>query len=392
MREELIINFDAGFVGEDLELWSDGLNITIRDGIIEHIGRGKASGRNVVDFNVALAMPPLANLHTHILDYAFPEVGWDLDIDSLVGDPYGVKYYMLSKSDMNSLKNALTRFLNHSWSYGVGIVVEFREGGVANALLDIDSRPKTHLVFGMPADTANVLKQVVEMGKFVNGIGISSPLYFRDSDLRALNNLTKSLNIYIHTHVSEVAETYDEDDLEYALKYFRPDAVVHGTYLNYDELLLLKELKIPLIMCLRSNLWFVGRLPDLKAIKNLDIDVGLGTDNASWIKGDLWRELDLLVNTLRVKGVLEPKWVLKAATNSAVVGIDSRLREGNRANVLVINEELTSIKYARDKYLATVKRGGPEGVEVLITDGALRYCSSRCEALCNNLRDVLSRR
>jgi len=119
--DELIINFDSGFVDEDLELWSNGLNIVIRDGIIEHIGRGKASGRNVVNFDVALAMPPLANLHTHILDYAFPEVGWDLDIDSLVGDPYGVKYLMLSKSDIDSLKNALTRFLNHSWSYGVEI-------------------------------------------------------------------------------------------------------------------------------------------------------------------------------------------------------------------------------------------------------------------------------
>lgn len=392
MSEELIMNFNSGFVGEDLELWSNGLNIAIRDGVIEHIGRGKASGRNVVDFNVALAMPPPANLHTHILDYAFPEVGWDLDIDSLVGDPYGVKYLMLSKSNTNSLKNSIIRFLNHSWSYGVGIIVEFREGGVTNALLDIDSRPTTHLVFGMPSDITNALNQVVEMGEFINGIGISSPLYFGGSDLKALNNLTKSLNIYIHAHISEVAEAHDEDDLEYALKHFRPDAIVHGTYLSHDELALLKDLKIPLIMCLRSNLWFVGRLPDLKTIKNLEMDVGLGTDNASWIKGDLWRELDLLVNTLRARGVLEPKWVLKAATNSAIVGIDSRLREGNRVNILVINEELTSIKYARDKYLATVKRGGPEGVEVLITDGVLRYCSSRCEAVCNNLRDVLSRR
>ncbi|MEM2206632.1 MAG: amidohydrolase family protein [Sulfolobales archaeon] len=390
MGDELIINFDSGFVDEDLELWSNGLNIVIRDGIIEHIGRGKASGRNVVNFDVALAMPPLANLHTHILDYAFPEVGWDLDIDSLVGDPYGVKYLMLSKSDIDSLKNALTRFLNHSWSYGVGILVEFREGGITSTLLDIDSRPKTHLVFGMPTDTTNALSQVAEMGKFINGIGVSSPLYFRGNDLRALNNLAKSLNIYIHTHISEVAETHDEGDLEYALKYFRPDAIVHGTYLSHDELTLLKDLKIPLIMCLRSNLWFVGRLPDLKTIKNLDIDVGLGTDNASWVKGDLWRELDLLVNMLRTRGVLEPKWVLKVATNSAIVGINNRLREGNRANILIINEELTSIKYARDKYLATVKRGGSEGVEVLITDGVLRYCSSRCEAICNNLRDVLS--
>ncbi len=389
MVEEVVMNFDAGFIGEDLEFWDDGLNIVVRNGIIEHIGRGVVSGRNVINFNNMLVMPPLANLHTHVLDYAFPEVGWDLDIDSLVGDPYGVKYLMLSRSGRDSLEKAISRFLNHSWNYGVGVVVEFREGGPTNASLDINSRPKTHLVFGMLADTSKVA-QVVEMSRFVRGVGISSPLYFKGVELEALNNLAKDLNMYVHAHISEVVETHDEGDLEYMLKHIKPDAVVHGTYLNEDELKLLKDLKIPLIMCLRSNLWFVGGLPNLKAVRDLGVEVGLGTDNASWIKGDLWRELDLLVNVLRVKGLLDPKWILEVATNSRLVGIDGRLREGGMANLLVINEELTSIRYARNKYLAVVKRGGSESVEVLITDGVLRYCSSRCETLCNNIRNRIS--
>ncbi len=389
MVEELVLNFDAGFVGEDLELWDSGVNMVVRDGLIEHVGRGKSAGRNVVNFNNVLVMPPLANLHTHILDYAFPEVGWDLDIDTLVGDPYGVKYLMLSKADNTSLRNAIQRFLNHSWNCGVGVVVEFREGGASNAVLDLSSRPKTHIVLGMPVRQDGVVDQVREMSEFVNGVGISSPLYFREDELEALNKLSKDLNMIVHAHISEVAESHDGGDLEYMLKHLKPSAVVHGTYLNYEELTTLKEHGIPLIMCLRSNLWFVGAVPDLRTIRELEMDVGLGTDNASWIKGDLWRELDLLTNLLRVKGVLDPKWVLKAATNSALVGINNRLCEGCRANILAINEELTSIRYAKDKYLATVKRGGPEGVEVLVTDGVLRYCSSRSKALCDNLRDSI---
>ncbi|MEM0453724.1 MAG: amidohydrolase family protein [Sulfolobales archaeon] len=387
MVEELVMNFDSGIIGEELEEWSDGLNIVIRDGIIEHIGKGKASGRNVINFNNTFVMPPLANLHTHILDYAFPEVGWDLDIDSVVGDPYGVKYLMLSKATEHSLREAITRFLHHSWRYGIGILVEFREGGVTHASLDKDSRPLTHLVFGIPTKVINVADQVYEMKELINGVGISSPLYFRGDELKSLGRIARELNIGIHVHISEVIDTYEEDDLRYMLKYLKPDAIVHGTYLGEDELILLRELKIPLIMCLRSNLWFVGKVPNLKLIKDLGIEVGLGTDNASWVKGDLWRDLDLLTNLMRVKGVLDPKWVLRTATNAEVVGLNNRVSEGSKVNLLMINEELTSIRYSKNKYLAIIKRGGPEGVEVLINDGIIRYCSSKYETLCNNIRD-----
>lgn len=390
MAEEIVMNFDLGFVGDELDEWSSGLNVVARDGVIEHIGRGKASGSNVINFNSALVMPPLANLHTHILDYAFPEVGWDLDIDSVVGDPYGVKYYMLGITPNHMLRDAVRRFVDHSWRYGVGVLVEFREGGVNYASLDIESRPSTHLVFGMPTRPVDVAGQVIEMKEMIDGVGVSSPLYFTSDELRSLGDLSRKLNIQIHAHVSEVVETYEGNDLNYLLKCLRPDAVVHGTYLREEELAVLKDLRIPLIMCLRSNLWFVGKLPELGLIKDLEIDVGLGTDNASWIKGDLWRELDLLTNLLRVKGVLDPKWVLRIATNSEVVGIKNKLCEGVKANFLVINDELTSIKYAKNKYLATIKRGGPESVEVLVTDGIIRYCSNRYEALCNNIRNFLS--
>jgi cytosine/adenosine deaminase-related metal-dependent hydrolase len=391
MTEELILNFDLGFVGDDLELWGEGLHLVIRDGVVEGVGRGRASGGNVVNFSNSLVMPPLANLHTHILDYIYPEIGWDLDIDSLVGEPYSVKYLMLSRASKDTLKEAINRFLRHSWGYGVGVIVEFREGGLTNTLLDYGLRPKTHLVFGMPVD-GDVVDEVRVMSKYVDGVGISSPLYFSYEVLKDLGGITSSLGLQVHAHISEVEETYVEGDLKHLIRCLRPNAVVHGVFLRRPELELLKELGIPLIICLRSNQWFIGKLPDLKLIYEVGLDVGLGTDNASWVKGDLWRDLDLLTSLLRVKGVLDPKWVLRVATNSSVVGIDTKLREGSKANLLVINTEETSIKYARDKYLAVVKRGGPEGVEVLITDGVIRYCSERYEAVCDNLRNFLSRR
>lgn len=387
MTDELVLNVSSGIVGSDLEFVDGWINISISDGIIQHIGRGKASGRYVIELSNSLAMPPLANLHVHILDYVMPEVGWDLDLDDLVGDPYGVKYRVLNRSTPAELRNAINRFLKHSWMYGVGFIAEFREGGINNALLDFNSRPETHLVLGMPINVSNAVDEFMEMVRYVNGLAISSPLYYSEDALRELSRLSINLGIQVHAHISETSETRGEGDLEHLLRYLRPSAIVHGTFLSRDELELLKELNIPLIICPRSNYWFLGRLPDMRAIYELGLEVGIGSDNACWIKCDLWRDLELLSNILRPMGLLNPKWILKIAVNSGIIGFSNYLMEGSKPNLLIINSELTSINYSKDKYLALIKRGGPEAVELLIINGKVRYYSERLK---NHYKELLT--
>ena len=155
--------------------------------------------------------------------------------------------------------------------------------------------------------------------------------------------------------------------------------------------MLLGELGIPLILCPRSNYWFLGKVPNLKAIYELNLRVGLGTDNACWIKGDLWRDMEFLANILRSKGILDPKWLLKASTvSSEIIGLSNFICEGCEANILMVNEELVPIKTSKNKYLAIVKRGGPEAVEGLIIDGIPKYCSDKYETLCRNIRNGFS--
>lgn len=387
----VVINFDSGFVGSDLEYVEGGLHIEVCDGVIEHIGRGRASGSNVIDLGPVAIMPPLANLHVHILDYILPEVGWDLDLDSMVGEPYSVKYLIIGRASEQELSNVINKFIELSWRYGVGVVAEFREGGSSGAKLDIKSRPKTHFVLGMPKlINGDVVNEVWSMRDYVNGIAVSSPLYFPEEVLKELGKIARSLNLQIHAHVSETPETHEGGDLSYLLSCIRPTAIVHGTYLTEEELMLLSDLGIPLILCPRSNYWFLGSVPNLKTIYELNLSVGLGTDNACWVKGDLWRDLEFLANTLRSRGVLDPKWLLKISTvSSEIIGLRNSICEGCSANMLILNEELVPIRTSKDKYLAVIKRGGPEAVEGLIVDGVPRYCSSRYEAVCNNIRNSI---
>ena len=124
------------------------------------------------------------------------------------------------------------------------------------------------------------------------------------------------------------------------------------------------------------------------------IVIGLGTDNAGWIKPDLWRDAEEVLLRLRYLGINDPKWVLKALTINAgnILGLRYELSEGVKANILLLRNDLLMLGNVRNKYLAVVKRSGPELVGGVFIDGTLRYCSEEAKTLCNSLRDFISRR
>ncbi|MFN3268094.1 MAG: hypothetical protein ACK416_02420, partial [Zestosphaera sp.] len=82
---QLSITVAGGFLGSSLEFVEGPLTLVIEENRIHSISRGTGGAHDMRGY---LVLPPLANMHTHILDYVSPEFGWDLDIDSVVGEPY----------------------------------------------------------------------------------------------------------------------------------------------------------------------------------------------------------------------------------------------------------------------------------------------------------------
>jgi cytosine/adenosine deaminase-related metal-dependent hydrolase len=393
MNSEVSLVVDGLFHGYDLEFIEGPITITINaeKGFIENISKGSNGLLNLRGYT---ALPPLTNLHTHLLDYAIAEEGWDLDIDSVVGEPYGLKYKLLKRERKEILLSAILSAEKIAWNNGIGIIVEFRELGIAGSLLDLSKRDPSHLVLGMPSkhDSSSVdeAKQLLEID---DGLGISSPLYYSQDVLSHIYNLIKGFPVtkHLHAHISETTETHDKGDLEYMLKVMKPSAIIHGTHLTSDEITLLNELNIPLILCLRSNLWFSSGIPDIRSIYNSGIKIGLGSDNAGWIKLDIWREGELLLNMSRLYGVNDPVWVLKAMTISAeIVGLDNAIVEGNRTNLLLVESDPLRLNTAKNKHVAVIKRGGSEYVGALVIDGRPKYCNGKAKTLCNNIRYVIS--
>ena len=398
MSNSVLIKVSGAFLGRDLRYVEGPVIIEVTDeGIIGSISTSYSSvlkSSKEFDLRGYVALSPLANLHVHMLDYAILESGWELDIDSLVGEPYGLKYVLLKKLNRGILKQTIQKARWLNWAHGIGIIAEFRELGLEGLIVDSDIRVNGHLILAMPSSHGvESVKEIRELIKFSDGIGISSPLYFSRGILESLIKICKEKGKYVVAHIAETQETYNEGDLSYLISVGAADVIVHGTYLKNEDIELLKDSGTALIICPRANMWFSGKLPPLKELYESGIQVGIGTDNMGWIKPDLWRDMELIFTLLRNQGVADPKWVLRACTIAAeIFGIKNYINEGAPANLLLLNSEHLGIEAVRNKWLAVIKRGGAEAVGALIVGGEPRYCSGKGETLCNNLRYFFSRR
>ncbi len=391
MLSEVSFTVGGAFVGVDLEFIEGPLTITldVDRGMIAGIEKGFKG----LDLRGYVASPPLADMHVHLLDYAISEEGWDLDIDSVVGEPYGLKYVLLEKLGNEVIKLALSRVLSHIKALGIGLLVEFRELGIRGLSIDVKA-DLNHYVLGMPSSHKPSINEVTKILRLSNGIAISSPNYFSYEDLKMIYSLARQSRSYVFVHIAETRDARAEGDFEKVLKTGKPTAIVHGVWLSRDDLELLKHYDIPLILCLRSNRWFLSGYPRVKDIYVLGITVGLGTDNAGWIKPDLWRDGEELLLSLRAQGVNDALWVMKALTTNAsrILGIDYYLGEGVKANIMFLRRDVLNIDVVKNKHLSFIKRGGSEAVGGILISGRPSLCRWDVEALCNSVRNVISRR
>ena len=376
-RLRCVINVGYGIIGENLDLYED-ISIEIENGIITHIGRGfRRDCKRVFTFPDGIAMPLLTNAHVHTGDYVVPEVGSDLYIDDLVGEPYGIKYLMLKKYS-SYLQSAISSFLKSALLSGTYVIVDFREGGVKGLKIGIEACrdiPIKYIPLGMPIERTpqELDKELNELLRLTKGIALSSPLYYSDELLNIIAN--KVINYkerIISAHISETEETWERKDLEYLLEYIKPNQIVHGIYLSESELQLLKDLGTYLIMCPRANFWFVGKYPPIDKIYELGVKVALGTDNSGWIKPSIWRDMEIIASIMRSKlGTIDPNWILKAAILGGPESVKVEpplIDEGQKAYLMVLSGPLFPIKSAHDKKLAIIKRGGPESLALIVIE------------------------
>ncbi|MEL9929293.1 MAG: amidohydrolase family protein [Sulfolobales archaeon] len=379
-----IIEADILLMGRELEIKRN-VSIYVEDGIIGSIGlKGFSTSMDSrtirIDLRGGIIMPPLVNSHIHMADIGFEEVGWDLDIDSLVGEPYGLKYIMLRKFE-KEVPGYIARALRLSRDSGVMMLNDFREMGLKGLRQGVKAGESFNDMIYIPSympdpeSRDSLEKEIREALSMTKWIGISSPHYYDHELLKLIDSYAREHDAWIISHVAETRDVREERDFERLRDLRRLRAVVHGIYLSFDELLELRDRGVSLIICPRSNMWFGSGEVNKNMFEIEDLRIGLGTDNAGWIKPDLWREAEVLVDVMRLKHFgFDPREVLKYATvyGGEIFGFRNYIEEGLEAALIGLKSEWLNPDRSGNIYLSIIKRGGIESIRITLFRNSLR--------------------
>ncbi|BDC19213.1 amidohydrolase family protein [Acidianus sp. HS-5] len=353
-----ILNVRKVLLGDNLEI-KDNANIEICNGQITHIGNGFAS--NGKNFTTGIAIPSLVNSHVHILDYAFPEIGIDKALKDLVGDPNSIKYEFLSKLNEKELTNFSLKYIYNSINFGIITIVDFRELGILGSKIALSTKRKiagiNYIILGRLEKNEFSEENLTKLAEIDDGFGVSSMSSYSRQELEKISYAFK--NKIRAAHVSETLRQNLKSDLEYFIKYLKPNLVIHGTWLSENEMLLLKDNNISLVFCPRSNLWFSSGIPKIATAIRSGVNILLGTDNAAWISPNLWKEMETALLISRLQDPLSnySREILRAVTINAKFLGDNKIEEGIKSNFIIIEGDKTGILRAHDTYSAIIKRG-----------------------------------
>lgn len=340
-------------VGDDIEPARDVCIFVDDQGNVESIEGWGSCPQGAAGGSWAVVLPQPANAHVHSADGGFPEFGVDLGLHELVAPPDGLKYRMLSTLSGAELVASIARTYYLAYKMGVGLLVDFREGGgegcqAAHAALRSTARDLELLVLGTPGPG---------FPEGCDGLGVSSPLDYPESLLRQLTSLFP----VSMTHVAEDPNNWAQGDLQEAIRSgFK--GIVHGTYLTSEELEAVRDRGVGLVMCPRSNLWHGLRAPPVADAIRLGVTLGLGSDNAAWSVPEPWSEAELALLLARSQGLKSPlasRGVLRAlfVGGYRVVGREPRtIVEGRRLHSVIVDGASTGILAASSVEDAIIKR------------------------------------
>ncbi len=337
------LNLGGVLVGEELELVK-GVNLTVEDGRITHIGKGWSQG---IDLRNFIALPPLVNSHVHSADYSFKEFGTTETLARLVGDPNSLKFVNFLRADEEELIKAIKEFKLRAYGYGVLAIVDFREGGIPGALQarKAEVRGVKHVVLSAfyDEDEAKIGRELVD------GVGVPSMSSLRGWHYELFRDKIRAI------HVSETLKHYLRKDFERAVELLKPHFVVHATHLRRDDF---ERLQVPVAFCPRSNLWHGVGVPRIAEALEAGVKVMLGTDNGAWNEPDLLEEAKFAYYITRLQKPQSDfsKELLKAVTvNAYWLTGHKPISEGNPANLVLI--EGNGILDSYNPYSALLKRG-----------------------------------
>jgi cytosine/adenosine deaminase-related metal-dependent hydrolase len=361
------IKSGIAIVGENLDIINNVCININEDGIIESIEKSNNCNNYIGNENL-IAIPQPANAHVHSGDNSFPEYGVKEELHELVAYPNGLKHKLLSSLSYEKLIGGISSFYSIAYNMGIGLVVDFREGGGIGCKASKEAQKYVKdmdvVVLGRPGP---------DFPNNCDGLGISSPIDYKEDYVIDLSKKFKPSM----THIAEDEKTRKNNDFEIAMK-SDFNAFIHGLYLNEKDFENLSHKNIYLIFCPSSNMWHGMRFPPVELTLKYNIKFAIGTDNASWFLPDVFREtyeLLLILRLNRIRGEEVAKELMKSLYINGYksIGLEPRLiEEGKTAHFLLIDGYNSGIINSINIYNSIIKRVQPEFIKFRIDKNNLK--------------------
>ncbi len=336
-----------GLIGDNLELKQ---NITIffdEKGKISELAYEDPD--SVINFDEEkenlLVIPSLINSHVHIGDSFAKERGFNKELIDVVSPPNGIKHQLLKETPITEKAKGIKCAIEEMISNGISYFIDFRENNIEGIELlkrVISGEQIKSLIFGR----FNQIKEIEPIFNISDGIGL--PSYHNitidvKSELKKYKYISKKK---IACHVAELNR--DSNLLRQIFDDGLVDIIIHGTKLEKSDLELIKEKKISIVLCPRSNGYFGLGFPPINEILELNIPISLGTDNVMVNNLDLFEEMRYLYYIARIQMKKEKieninaKDLLKMVTINAakIYNLESEvgsISKGKSGDLIVIN-------------------------------------------------------
>lgn len=397
-----------------------GVNVFVRDGVIESIGTQEQTADEVIDGSHMVMYPGLINTHHHLyqtFSRNLPEVQ-NMELFPWLKTLYeiwknlnsDVVYYSSLTGMGELLKTGCTCCLDHHYVFpsGTGMDLMDAQFSAADALgmrfyatrgsmdlsvkdggLPPDSVVQT--VDEIMKDSEDTVKKFHDPSRYsMHRVALApcSPFSVSADLLRESAKLARKLHVRLHTHL---AETKDEE--HYTLERFgmRPLAYMeslgwmgedvwyaHGIHFNDEELKHLAETKTGVAHCPISNMKLSSGIARIPEMLKLGVPVGLAVDGSASNDGsNLLEELrtGFLLHRLNSSSAAPSGYdMLKIATrgSASILGRDDigQIAVGMAADFFLINLDriaLTGAQFDVASMLGTV--GFKGNVDYTVVNG-----------------------
>ncbi len=397
-----------------------GVNVYVRDGVIESIGTEVQTADEVIDGSHMVMYPGLINTHHHLyqtFSRNLPEVQ-NMELFPWLKTLYeiwknlnpDVVYYSSLTGMGELLKTGCTCCLDHHYVFPAGTGMDLMDAqfGAADALgmrfhatrgsmdlsvkdggLPPDSVVQT--VDEIMKDSEDTVKKFHDPSRYsMHQVALApcSPFSVSADLLRESAKLARKLHVRLHTHL---AETKDEENytlerfgmrpLEYmeSLGWMGPDVwYAHGIHFNDAELKHLAETKTGVAHCPISNMKLSSGIARIPEMLKLGVPVGLAVDGSASNDGsNLLEELrtGFLLHRLNSSSAAPSGYdMLKIATkgSASILGRDDigQIAVGKAADFFMIDMDriaLTGAQFDVASMLGTV--GFKGNVDYTVVNG-----------------------